>query len=52
MILLVGGEKWGEWQELPGTKSGGLPQIPIQGEVLLVDCDPQRTTSDWIQERK
>lgn len=51
MIILIGGEKGG------GGKSCLAQNIAVhlrteQGAtVLLVDCDPQRTTSDWIQER-
>ncbi|MCD8548039.1 MAG: AAA family ATPase [Aeromonadaceae bacterium] len=52
MILLVGGEKGGSGKSCLAQNLAVYFKIQYQGEVLLVDCDPQRTSSDWIQERK
>ncbi|ENY70653.1 AAA family ATPase [Aeromonas diversa] len=51
MILLVGGEKGGSGKSCLAQNIAVLLKQRFHGEVLLVDCDPQRTTSDWIQER-
>ncbi|MFB2874533.1 AAA family ATPase [Aeromonas jandaei] len=51
MILLVGGEKGGSGKSCLAQNLAVYLRSQFQGEVLLVDCDPQRTTSDWIQER-
>ncbi|XEI33116.1 AAA family ATPase [Aeromonas veronii] len=51
MILLVGGEKGGNGKSCLAQNLAVYLRCQFQGEVLLVDCDPQRTTSDWIQER-
>ena len=50
-MILVGGEKGGSGksclaQNLEVSLAGNKKAI-----VLMVDCDPQRTTSDWIQAR-
>lgn len=50
MIILVGGEKGGS------GKSCLAQNIAVYlcrkgHSILMVDCDPQRTTSDWIQAR-
>ena len=50
MILLVGGEK-GSGKSCLAQNLAVYLRTQFHGEVLLVDCDPQRTTSDWIQER-
>ncbi len=52
MIVLVGGEKGGSGKSCLAQNLAVYFRRNYQGEVLLVDCDPQRTTSDWIQERK
>jgi len=51
MIVLVGGEKGGSGKSCLAQNAAVFlrQQFP---EVLVVDCDPQRTTSEWIQERK
>ncbi|MFR9705092.1 AAA family ATPase, partial [Aeromonas sanarellii] len=51
MILLVGGEKGGSGKSCLAQNIAVLLRQRFHGEVLLADCDPQRTTSDWIQER-
>ncbi|MBP8173394.1 MAG: AAA family ATPase [Aeromonadaceae bacterium] len=52
MIVLVGGEKGGSGKSCLAQNLAVYFKTNYPGEVLLVDCDPQRTTSDWIQERK
>ena len=52
MIVLVGGEKGGSGKSCLAQNLAVYFRTHYNGEVLLVDCDPQRTTSDWIQERK
>ena len=52
MIVLVGGEKGGSGKSCLAQNLAVYFKTNYKGEVLLVDCDPQRTTSDWIQERK
>lgn len=52
MIVLVGGEKGGSGKSCLAQNLAVYFKTNFPGEVLLVDCDPQRTTSDWIQERK
>ncbi len=51
MIILIGGEKGGSGKScLAQNLAVYLAKYKDAG-VLMVDCDPQRTTSDWIQAR-
>lgn len=51
MIILVGGEKGGSGKSCLAQNIAVYLRTEKQKSVLMVDCDPQRTTSDWIQER-
>ncbi|MDP4536027.1 AAA family ATPase [Alkalimonas collagenimarina] len=51
MILLVGGEKGGSGKSCLAQNIAVYFTREKQANVMLVDCDPQRTTSDWVQER-
>ncbi|QPG06276.1 AAA family ATPase [Salinimonas marina] len=51
MIILVGGEKGGSGKSCLAQNIAVYLRNEKQVSVLMVDCDPQRTTSDWIQER-
>ncbi|MFT4924363.1 MAG: chromosome partitioning protein [Phenylobacterium sp.] len=51
MIILVGGEKGGSGKSCLAQNIAVYLTQDLNGSVLMVDCDPQRTTSDWIQER-
>jgi chromosome partitioning protein len=51
MIILVGGEKGGSGKSCLAQNIAVYLRTEKQASVLMVDCDPQRTTSDWIQER-
>ncbi|MCG9696375.1 AAA family ATPase [Shewanella sp. Isolate11] len=51
MILLVGGEKGGAGKSCMAQNLAVYITQAKQANVLMVDCDPQRTTSDWIQAR-
>ncbi|QJR80036.1 AAA family ATPase [Alteromonas pelagimontana] len=52
MIILVGGEKGGSGKSCLAQNIAVYLRTEKKASVLMVDCDPQRTTSDWIQERK
>mgnify|MGYP000088359120 CR=1 FL=1 len=52
MIVLVGGEKGGSGKSCLAQNIAVYLRTEKNASVLMVDCDPQRTTSDWIQERK
>ncbi|GGW94316.1 AAA family ATPase [Alteromonas halophila] len=52
MIILVGGEKGGSGKSCLAQNIAVYLRCEKNAQVLMVDCDPQRTTSDWIQERK
>ncbi len=52
MIILVGGEKGGSGKSCLAQNIAVYLRKEKNANVLMVDCDPQRTTSDWIQERK
>ncbi len=52
MIILVGGEKGGSGKSCLAQNIAVYLRVEQNANVLIVDCDPQRTTSDWIQERK
>ncbi|GIU28711.1 chromosome partitioning protein ParA [Shewanella colwelliana] len=51
MILLVGGEKGGAGKSCLAQNIAVHITQKHNANVLMVDCDPQRTTSDWIQAR-
>ncbi|MGL6122948.1 MAG: division plane positioning ATPase MipZ [Shewanella sp.] len=51
MILLVGGEKGGSGKSCLAQNIAVYIKQKFQANILMVDCDPQRTTSDWIQAR-
>ena len=51
MIILIGGEKGGSGKSCLAQNLAVYFSLDCKASVLMVDCDPQRTTSDWIQER-
>ncbi|TRX57118.1 AAA family ATPase [Thalassomonas sp. M1454] len=51
MILLVGGEKGGSGKSCLAQNIAVYFANEKHATVLIADCDPQRTTSDWIQAR-
>jgi chromosome partitioning protein len=51
MMILVGGEKGGSGKSCLAQNLAVFFAKEKQAIVLMVDCDPQRTTSDWIQAR-
>jgi len=51
MIILIGGEKGGSGKSCLAQNIAVYLSLELNSSVLMVDCDPQRTTSDWIQER-
>lgn len=51
MIILVGGEKGGSGKSCLAQNIAVFLRNNKTDSVLMVDCDPQRTTSDWIHER-
>ncbi|WP_448565826.1 AAA family ATPase [Thalassotalea ganghwensis] len=51
MMILVGGEKGGSGKSCLAQNLAVYFARDKQAIVLMVDCDPQRTTSDWIQAR-
>ncbi|WP_394176147.1 AAA family ATPase [Thalassotalea litorea] len=51
MIVLVGGEKGGSGKSCLAQNIGVYLAKEKNASVLIADCDPQRTTSDWIQAR-
>lgn len=51
MIILVGGEKGGSGKSCIAQNIAVYLRNNHSESVLIIDCDPQRTTSDWIQER-
>ena len=51
MIILVGGEKGGSGKSCLAQNIAVYLRTERNATVLMVDCDPQRTTSDWIHER-
>ncbi|WP_111977305.1 division plane positioning ATPase MipZ [Algibacillus agarilyticus] len=51
MILLVGGEKGGSGKSCLAQNIAVYFSKEKDASVMLVDCDPQKTTSDWIQAR-
>ncbi|REL25169.1 chromosome partitioning protein ParA [Thalassotalea euphylliae] len=51
MMILVGGEKGGSGKSCLAQNIAVYFAKHKNAIVLMVDCDPQRTTSDWIQAR-
>lgn len=51
MMILVGGEKGGSGKSCLAQNLAVFFASKKEAIVLMVDCDPQRTTSDWIQAR-
>ncbi|MCT7943160.1 AAA family ATPase [Shewanella holmiensis] len=51
MIILVGGEKGGSGKSCLAQNIAVFLTKETEASVIMVDCDPQRTTSDWIQAR-
>ncbi|MBD1388992.1 AAA family ATPase [Neiella sp. HB171785] len=51
MIIVVGGEKGGSGKSCLAQNLAVYFTKFKNSKVLMVDCDPQRTTSDWIQAR-
>lgn len=51
MIVLIGGEKGGSGKSCLAQNIAVFFTKFKNSSVLMVDCDPQRTTSDWIQAR-
>ena len=51
MLILVGGEKGGSGKSCLAQNLAVYFLGKQKSTVLLIDCDPQRTTSDWIQAR-
>ena len=51
MILLVGGEKGGSGKSCLAQNLAVYMKIAAGRDVLLLDADPQGTTTDWAQER-
>lgn len=51
MMILVGGEKGGSGKSCLAQNLAVHFARNKKAIVLMVDCDPQRTTSDWIQVR-
>ena len=52
MIILVGGEKGGSGKSCLAQNIAVYLRTEKGAKVLMVDCDPQRTTSDWIKSVK
>jgi chromosome partitioning protein len=51
MMILVGGEKGGSGKSCLAQNLAVFFARDKNAIVLMVDCDPQRTSSDWIQAR-
>ncbi|MDO6619902.1 MULTISPECIES: AAA family ATPase [unclassified Shewanella] len=51
MIILVGGEKGGSGKSCLAQNIAVFLAKEATASIIMVDCDPQRTTSDWIQAR-
>ena len=51
MIILVGGEKGGSGKSCLAQNIAVFLTAECGASVIMVDCDPQRTTSDWIHAR-
>jgi chromosome partitioning protein len=51
MILVVGGEKGGSGKSCLAQNLAVFLKLKREQDVLLLDADPQGTTTDWVQER-
>ncbi|WP_028117384.1 AAA family ATPase [Ferrimonas senticii] len=51
MIILIGGEKGGSGKSCLAQNLAVYLQQECRLNVMVVDCDPQRTTSKWVQAR-
>ena len=51
MILLVGGEKGGSGKSCIAQNLAVFLKTEAHRDVLLLDADPQGTTTDWAQDR-
>jgi chromosome partitioning protein len=51
MIILIGGEKGGSGKSCLAQNIAVFLSAECGASVIMVDCDPQRTTSDWIHSR-
>lgn len=51
MIVLIGGEKGGSGKSCLAQNIAVFLTTECGATVIMVDCDPQRTTSDWIHAR-
>lgn len=50
MIILIGGEKGGTGKSCI-AQNISVTLLEFYKDLIIVDCDPQRTTSDWVYER-
>lgn len=50
MLVLVGSEKGGTGKSCL-VQNLSIPLYKIHQDLIIIDCDPQRTTSDWAHER-
>ncbi|WOT06185.1 AAA family ATPase [Shewanella youngdeokensis] len=51
MIILIGGEKGGSGKSCLAQNIAVFLTAECHASVIIVDCDPQRTTADWITTR-
>lgn len=51
MIILIGGEKGGSGKSCLAQNLATFLKLKQGRDVLLLDADPQGTTTDWVQER-
>lgn len=51
MILLIGGEKGGSGKSCLAQNLAAFLKLKQGRDILLLDADPQGTTTDWVQER-
>lgn len=51
MLILVGGEKGGSGKSCLAQNIAVMLAHECNASIIMVDCDPQRSTSDWIQAR-
>lgn len=51
MIITVGGEKGGSGKSCLAQNIAVYIRKEFSESVLMIDCDPQRTTSSWIHDR-
>ncbi|MFP3011733.1 MAG: AAA family ATPase [Rickettsia sp.] len=50
MIILIGGEKGGTGKSCI-AQNISVALLELYKDLIIVDCDPQKTTSDWVHER-